>query len=133
MEAAYIHILTDIILSIGVILSASIIYFFAPEGHIWSYWQLADPLCTYLFSFMAIYSTIPIVRESLLFLLDGCTDRKLLADIDGQLAREEAVEAVENLKVWSTNRGKHYGALRVRVKRGKSLTGLRALFSSRGV
>lgn len=30
MEAAYIHILTDIILSLGVILSAGIIYYFAP-------------------------------------------------------------------------------------------------------
>lgn len=62
IEAAYIHIITDIILSIGVIISAGIIYFFAPEGHIWSSWQLADPLCTYLFSVMAIYSTIPIIK-----------------------------------------------------------------------
>ena len=74
MEAAYIHILTDIILSLGVIISAAIIYFFAPQGHMWSYWQLADPFCTYLFSFMAIYSTLPIARESLLYLLDGCAD-----------------------------------------------------------
>jgi zinc transporter 2 len=62
MEAAYIHILTDIILSIGVIVSATIIYFFAPEGHVWSYWQIADPICTYLFSILAIYSTWPIVK-----------------------------------------------------------------------
>ena len=47
----------------------------------WSYWQLADPLCTYLFSFMAIYSTLPIVKESLLFLLDACTDPDLLQAI----------------------------------------------------
>jgi Co/Zn/Cd efflux system component len=116
-----------------VILSASIIYFFAPEGHVWTFWQLADPLCTYLFSFMAIYSTIPIVRESLVFLLDGCTDDKLLTDIEQQLATDEAVEAVEDLKVWSTNRGKHYGGLRVRVKRGKGVEGIRGVFSSRGV
>jgi Co/Zn/Cd efflux system component len=32
IEAAYIHIITDIILSIGVIVSASIIYVFAPIG-----------------------------------------------------------------------------------------------------
>ena len=74
MEAAYIHIITDIILSLGVILSAAIIYYCAPQGHMWSYWQLADPFCTYLFSFMAIYSTVPIAKESLLYLLDGCTD-----------------------------------------------------------
>ena len=33
IEAAYIHILTDIILSVGVIVSASVIYFLAPNGH----------------------------------------------------------------------------------------------------
>jgi solute carrier family 30 (zinc transporter), member 2 len=70
MEAAYIHILTDIILSVGVIISASVLCFFAPSG--WSNWQLVDPLCTYLFSFMAIYSTVSITKESIVLLLDGC-------------------------------------------------------------
>jgi len=78
LEAAYIHIITDIILSIGVIIAALIIYFFAPEGVEWSVWYLADPLCTYLFSFLAIYSTWPIFKESLLILLDGCQDPRLL-------------------------------------------------------
>jgi solute carrier family 30 (zinc transporter), member 2 len=71
LEAAYIHILTDIILSIGVIISALIIYFFSPEHHTWTPWQLADPLCTYLFSFLAIYSTWPILKESVFLLLDA--------------------------------------------------------------
>jgi solute carrier family 30 (zinc transporter), member 2 len=117
-----------------VIISASIIYFFAPEDHLWSYWQLADPLCTYLFSFMAIYSTLPIVRESMLFLLDGCTDQQLIDQVTKELADNAAVENVESLRLWSTNRGKHYGALRVRVKVGKgNLEQLRRIFSSRGV
>ena len=71
IEAAYIHIITDIILSIGVIISALIIYFFAGDTQEWSLWQLADPLCTYFFSFLAIYSTWPIVKESVTLLLDG--------------------------------------------------------------
>ena len=78
IQAAYIHIITDIILSIGVIISAGIIFVFAPEGHVWSYWQLADPLCTYLFSFMAIYTTIPITKEAINLLLNGCDNPKLL-------------------------------------------------------
>jgi zinc transporter 2 len=68
-------------LSIGVILSAGIIYFCAPNGHVWSYWQLADPICTYLFSIMAIYSTISIAKEAITILLDGCDDPKLVQDI----------------------------------------------------
>jgi solute carrier family 30 (zinc transporter), member 2 len=72
-------------LSIGVIISAGIIYFFAPEGHVWSYWQIADPVCTYLFSFMAIYTTIPIIKESVHFLLDGCEDIQIIYEIEEEL------------------------------------------------
>jgi hypothetical protein len=46
---------------------------------------------------------------------------------------EQGVEKIENLKVWSTNRGKHYGALRVRVIPGRPIKGIREIFSSRGV
>ena len=70
IDAAKLHIITDIILSIGVLISAFAIYFFAdPEK--WSYWQLFDPFCTYLFSFMAIYTTLPITKEASLLLMDG--------------------------------------------------------------
>jgi solute carrier family 30 (zinc transporter), member 2 len=118
MEAAYIHILTDIILSIGVIILASIIYFFAPNGHVWSYWQIADPLCTYLFSFLAIYSTMPIIKESLILLLDGCTNPQIVEEIEKAVNSYSVVKKVESLRIWSTNRGKVYGALRVSVGKG---------------
>ena len=103
-------------MSIGVIISAGIIYFFAPEGHVWSYWQIADPVCTYLFSFMAIYTTIPILKESFNFLLDGCDDIHIIDEIEEELRDNQTVEKVESLRVWSTTRGKYYGALRVKVR-----------------
>ena len=74
------HIISDIILSVGVIVSASIIYFKAPPGK-WTYWQLADPLCTYFFSVMAIYSTISIIKDSIVILMDGCDDEGLTEEI----------------------------------------------------
>lgn len=76
LEAAYVHIISDIILSIGVIISALIIYIYADPTK-WSYWHLADPFCTYLFSIVALYSTIDICKSSMVILLDGCDDKKL--------------------------------------------------------
>ena len=70
IDAAKIHIITDIILSVGVLISAGVIFTFT-EPDEWTAWQLFDPLCTYLFSFMAIYATIPITKEACLLLLDG--------------------------------------------------------------
>lgn len=82
IQAAYIHIISDIILSIGVIISASVIYFVAGNDTEWSAWQLADPFCTYLFSIVALYSTISIVKESIVILMDGCENPSLLVKTD---------------------------------------------------
>jgi len=40
----------------------------------WTAWQLADPFCTYLFSIVALYSTLPIVKASVIILMDGIDD-----------------------------------------------------------
>ena len=116
IEAATIHVITDIILSIGVIISAAIIYFIAPQE--WTAWQLADPLCTYLFSFMAIYSTWPILKESVFLLLDAASDEHLVDELKGDFIKIDGVTELVELKVWSTNRGKNYAAVRARVIRG---------------
>jgi zinc transporter 2 len=94
LEAAYIHIITDIILSIGVIIAALIIYFFADNSEEWSYWHLADPLCTYLFSILAVYSTWPILKESLIILLDGCDNPHLINQVERELKRMQEVREV---------------------------------------
>lgn len=46
---------------------------------------MADPLCTYLFSVMAIYSTVNIAKDSIIILLDGCDDKAMLKDIIKEL------------------------------------------------
>lgn len=106
--------LTDIILSIGVIISAVIIYFMSDQP-VWTPWQLADPLCTYLFSFLAIYSTWPILKEAVLFLLDGVHDKELVAEVSRELNVVKEVKEISNLRIWSTNRDKIYGAVKVRL------------------
>jgi zinc transporter 2 len=74
IEAAYVHILGDIILSVGVIVAASIIYFLTEKGGPWNYYHLADPLCTYLFSVLVVMTTFRITKKSIVILLDGCLD-----------------------------------------------------------
>jgi zinc transporter 2 len=82
IQAAYIHIISDIILSIGVIVSASVIYFVAGNDTKWTAWQLADPFCTYLFSIVALFSTVSILKESMVLLMDGCENPDLLVATD---------------------------------------------------
>lgn len=78
IEAAYVHILGDIILSVGVIIAASIIYFFTEKGAPWNYYHLVDPLCTYLFSVLVVMTTFRITKKSIIILMDGCLDESLV-------------------------------------------------------
>lgn len=50
---------------------------------------MADPFCTYFFSIMALFSTVSIIKESILILMDGCENDKLLSECDGFVKRLE--------------------------------------------
>ena len=64
VTSAYLHVLGDLLMSVGVIIAAVIIYFF-PDM------EIADPLCTYLFSIIICFTTMPIVKECTFVLLEA--------------------------------------------------------------
>lgn len=56
------------------LLAAILIYFLNEkvDGKIvYNYWQLADPLCTYLFSVLVLFTTFGVARECLKVLMEG--------------------------------------------------------------
>jgi len=54
-------------MSVGVIIAASIVYM-RPQ-----YWY-ADPLCTYLFSIIICFTTIPVFKKCLNVIMEGTPD-----------------------------------------------------------
>ena len=54
LSAAYLHIMGDMIMSIGVIIASIIIYF---DENLW----MADPICTFVFSIIVFVTTVPII------------------------------------------------------------------------
>lgn len=64
IRAAVIHILGDIVQSIGVVIAA-IIIFFKPE------WEIADPICTIIFTVLCIFTTVPIFRDIFSVLMEA--------------------------------------------------------------
>lgn len=76
IKAASLHVLGDFLQSIGVIL-ASILILINPE------WSLADPLCTFVFSIIVIFTTFPIIKECFWVLMEAAPhqlDIKLLKE-----------------------------------------------------
>lgn len=64
IRAAIIHIIGDIVQSIGVVIAAIIIYV-EPD------WHIADPICTFIFTFLCIFTTIPIFRDCVSVLMEA--------------------------------------------------------------
>jgi zinc transporter 2 len=64
LEAAYLHVLTDLIQSIGVAIAGAILWW-RPN------WQIIDPICTVLFSIVALNSTLPLIGRIGLILFEG--------------------------------------------------------------
>ena len=56
--------LGDMITSVGVILAATIIYI-NPK------YKMADPLCTFFFSVLVLFTTLPVMKDSMRILLEG--------------------------------------------------------------
>ena len=89
------------LMSVGVIIAATIIYFF-PD-----YWY-ADPLCTYLFSIIVLFTTTPIIKMCIRVLMEGAP-----LDFDVDALRQalydcnsEDIHDIHDLHVWAIAPGK---------------------------
>ncbi|CAG9318451.1 unnamed protein product [Blepharisma stoltei] len=64
IKAATLHVLGDLIQSIGVIIAAAIILW-NPD------WSIADPICTFVFSILVTFTTFPIIKKCIGILMEG--------------------------------------------------------------
>ncbi|XP_038669772.1 zinc transporter 4 [Scyliorhinus canicula] len=64
VRAAFIHALGDLFQSVGVLVAAYIIRF-KPD------YKIADPICTYIFSFLVLCTTFQILRDTSIIFLEG--------------------------------------------------------------
>ncbi|UJR07009.1 hypothetical protein I4U23_011298 [Adineta vaga] len=94
IRAAMIHVIGDFIQSVGVLIAAILIKI-NPD------YKLADPICTFIFSVLVIFTTVTILHEILIVLMEGVP-----ADVDYQKVVDDllAIPGVHNmhsLHIWS--------------------------------
>jgi len=73
MRAAFVHLLGDLLQSVGVII-ASIVIIYKPE------WKIVDPICTYLFSIITLATTIPVFYDCYKILME-CVPKDVRTDL----------------------------------------------------
>lgn len=67
VESAYLHVLGDMLMSLGVITAATVIYF---RPDLWWF----DPICTYAFACMILLTSYPTLKGCVAVMMEGTPD-----------------------------------------------------------
>ena len=59
-------------MSVGVVISSAVIYFFPVKEYPWS--KYFDPACTLIFSIIICYTCKDVLRQSIFILMEGAPD-----------------------------------------------------------
>ncbi|GAB5590819.1 hypothetical protein Unana1_05719 [Umbelopsis nana] len=99
LRAATLHVLGDLLASVGVLVS-SIILIVRPDM------TIVDPICTFIFSILVLYTTYHLVKDSLAVLMEGTPLNIQPEAIERSILEIPGVVAVHDLHVWNLSPGK---------------------------
>lgn len=92
IRAAFLHVLTDTLGSVQVILAA--------VAMMWFGWPWADPVASVFLAALVMYSGVRVLRETVLILMEGTPAQIDLDDLRQSLLALEGVAGVHDLHVW---------------------------------
>lgn len=112
MRGAYLHVLSDLLGSVGAISAALLIIFFG--------WGWADPAASVIVAALVLRSGYYVTKSSLHVLMEGTPQNIKIEDILETIKKTEGVRSVHDLHVWSITSGMN--ALSCHVVVGNQLT-----------
>jgi len=98
VRAALVHALGDALQSLGVMIAAALIWW-KPS------FAIADPICTVLFSIIVLFTTIRIMREAVLVLMEATPDAIDATTVANELRNIPGVLRIHDLHIWSLSIG----------------------------
>jgi len=101
VQAAYLHILGDVINSVGVIIASLIIWL--SDGRLWYF----DPICTYVFSLIVFYTTRKTFSHCIRMLMEATPSEIANDTVTKALLRVHGVLSVHCLHIWAISEGKN--------------------------
>ncbi|NXO05595.1 ZNT3 protein, partial [Rhinopomastus cyanomelas] len=109
VRAAFVHVVGDLLQSLGVLLAATIIYF-KPQC------KIADPISTLFFSVFVLGSTITILRDVFRVLMEGTPRGLELAAVQEVLLGVSGVKGTHDLHIWTLTMGHHVMSAHVAIE-----------------
>ena len=112
VDAAFLHVMGDMLMSVGVIIAAVIITF--NEN-----WWYADPICTYLFSIIVGVTTIPIIKNCVKIIMEGTPKNISLEMLTNDILNldPENIIDVHDLHVWQIAQGRNTMSAHLKSKK----------------
>jgi len=99
VTAAFIHVLGDAVQSAGVMIAAGLIWY-NPE------YKIADPITTFIFSILVLFTTTRLIKQSVGVLMEGVPEGIDPDAVEASLAELPGVLEVHDLHIWSLSIGK---------------------------
>ena len=128
IKAAYVHVVSDALGSVGAIIGAIVI--------LWSdaYW--VDPLISVLIGLLIVYSSWGLIKESAHILMEGVPPGIEIGEVEQALLSQQGVCCIYDLHVWSISGGRpalsaHVVLSESRVDRNEVLMGLKSVLKER--
>ena len=109
MRAAIIHMIGDMVQSIGVI-AAAIIIVLRPD------WKIADPICTYLFSILVLMTTVPIFNDCCRIVMEESPTDIDVVELYNELLAVKTVQEIHDFHCWQLAGGKYTATMHVRSR-----------------
>jgi len=113
MRAAYLHVIGDLLGSLGVILGGALLW--------WIQWYPIDPIITLLFSLGIIYGSSKIIQESIMILMEASPKHINLEKIKQDLLTLPGMQEVHDLHVWTVSHKKTTLSAHLIAKNGHKL------------
>ena len=97
VRSAFLHVIGDMLGSVGAIVAALVIYFFG--------WGIADPIASIIVAVLIVISGWRVVKESFHILMEGTPSQVNVKEVRSALLKIAHVRDVHDLHIWSITSG----------------------------
>ncbi len=98
IRAALLHVMSDLLGSLAALVSGAVIYF--------TRWSPIDPILSILIGILITLSSLRLLRESLLVLMEGVPQHISYQAVSELMSQCEGVNTIHDLHVWTLSSGK---------------------------
>lgn len=97
MRGAFLHVLSDMLGSVGAIVAALLIMFFG--------WGWADPLASVIVAILVLRSGFYVTKASIYVLMEGTPQNVDVNDVIQTIERTEGIQKIHDLHIWTITSG----------------------------